>query len=214
MHVVGREQFEIIRRRHGGYASWAVWRPLRPTDGPKAGIGDLSIFDLSANPATLSLLRADVIMAGLNISNWSTDFLESLRNFHSPRPSAQDFKIRYAFADTAYYGAYMTDVIKNVPMVKSTDLLDHLRTQPALVGSNIETFREEIRDLRSERPTILAFGAAAHSLLVQSLRPTEYSALVRLTHYSHRISKEDYRETVMAQIRASSSKALSNLGSC
>src|SRR5262245_23043323 len=100
MNVVSREQFDLIKRRHGGYASWAVWLPPKPTSGPKSGIGELGIFDVSANPTTLALLKSDVIMVGLNVSNISTEVSEPFRNFHSPNPSANDFKIRYAFADT------------------------------------------------------------------------------------------------------------------
>ena len=113
---------------------------------------------------------------------------------------ANDFKIRYAFTDTAYYGAYMTDIIKNLKMVKSGDLLKHLREFPSLIHTNVEEFREELRDLGSQRPTILAFGSAAHALIAENISRHEYSTLVRLTHYSHQIGKEKYRQTVLAQI--------------
>jgi hypothetical protein len=192
-----RERFDLVRQRHGGYASWAVWA-APTTAGPKSNIADLSILDPVAHPETLPLLKPDVIMVGLNISNSGVS--ESFRNFHSSSPSANDFKIRHAFTGTPYYGAYMTDVIKNVTMVSSADLLDYLRDRPTLVGSNIEAFRQEIRDLTSGRPTILAFGTAAHRLLAENLESIEYRILVRLTHYSHRIEREKYRRAVLEQI--------------
>jgi len=102
--MIDREQFELIGRKHGGYASWAVWAAAACS--PKSNIDDLSILDVAANLTTLQLLRNNIVMVGLNISR---SFAERFRNFHDPSPSANDFKIRYAFTNTQYYGAYMTD---------------------------------------------------------------------------------------------------------
>jgi hypothetical protein len=89
--MIDREQFELIGQKHGSYASWAVW--AAPTRGPKSNIGDLRPLDPAANPATLQLLKNDIVMVGLNISR---SFAERFRNFHDPRPIANDFKIRHA----------------------------------------------------------------------------------------------------------------------
>lgn len=201
MDLIDQEAFDLIKRKYGSYSSWAVWAPA--TKGPKSNISDLSLFDLAANPAMLHTLNPAVVMVGLNISR---SFDEPFRNFHDPSPRANDFKIRYAFAHTPYYGSYMTDIIKNVEMVKSTDLQNHLRVNPALVRSNIAMFREELCDLPCRQPTILAFGMAAFSLLAEHLLPAEYLSLIRLTHYSHQIGKEKYRETVLAQVSAEALK--------
>jgi hypothetical protein len=202
--MIDAEQFDLLAQKHGGYASWAVWADA--ARGPKSNIDDLSLLDIAANPKTLQLLKNDVIMVGLNISR---SFAERFRNFHDPNPSANDYKIRYAFTNTEYYGAYITDIIKNVEMVSSAELLSHLKARPSLVQANVEAFREELRDLGSQRPTILAFGSAAHALIADNVARDEYSRLVRLTHYSHRISKEKYREAVLGQIRSQDREACS-----
>jgi hypothetical protein len=204
--MIDREQFELIGRKHGAYESWAVWAPA--TRGPKSNIADLSIFDIAATPTTLQLLKTEIVMVGLNISR---SFAERFRNFHDASPSANDFKIRYAFTNTQYYGAYMTDIIKNVEMVNSAELLKHLKAFPSLVRTNVEAFREELRDLGSQRPTILAFGSAAHALIAENISRHEYSSLVRLTHYSHQVGKEKYRETVLGQIGANAAERGSRL---
>ncbi len=193
--MIDLEQFERIAMRHGSYASWAVW--TTPTAGPKSNVGDLSVFNVTDNPTTLRLLKNDIVMVGLNISR---SFAERFRNFHDPSPKANDFKIRHAFTQTPYYGAYMTDIIKDVEMVSSTDLLDHLRAVPSILPTSVGIFREELKDLGARRPTILAFGSAAFRLIAANISPGEYSSLVRLTHYSHRMDKENYREKVLAQI--------------
>jgi len=199
--LIDRERFDLIRRAHGSYASWAVWAP--PTLGAKSNTGDLSILDVESNPAILSVLNGGVIMVGLNISR---TFAEPLRNFHDSDPKANDFKLRYAFTGTPYYGAYMTDIIKDFPMVDSGELLRHLRADPSLTQANVAMLRQELRDLGCPRPTILAFGHAAYSLLGDQLSPDEYASLFRLTHYSHRIGKERYRKTVLAQVGAQESR--------
>jgi hypothetical protein len=160
-------------------------------------MGDMSVLDEHANASLLQTLRNDVVMVGLNVSR---TFSEPFRNFHDPSPWANDFKIRHAFANTKYYGAYMTDIIKNVEMVKSTDLLAHLRNRAALIRENADTFREELRDLRSSKPIILAFGNSTYRLIAENVPASDYSRLIKLTHYSHQIRKEHYRDTVLAQI--------------
>jgi len=167
-------------------------------------MGDISVFDIGLNPNLLHLLKPNVVMVGLNIASVSRLLPESFRNFHDSSPSANDFKIRYAFRDTEYYGAYMTDIIKRVGMLDSKDLLAHLKAHPALVGENIETFREELRDLNCSAPTILVFGVAAYNIIRDNLRTAKYSKLIKLTHYSHQISKERYREAVLQQIKDAS----------
>ena len=195
MDLIDQNRFSLIKSKHGGYSSWAVWAPA--TQSPKSNIGDLSVLDLTANPTIVQTLRGNVIMVGLNISR---SFDEPFRNFHDQSPYANDFKIRYAFTGTPYYGAYMTDIIKNVAIVKSAGLLTYLREHPSVISSQIATFREEVRDLGCTRPTILAFGSAAYKILLEHLSPDEYRNLIRLTHYSHHIGKEKYRDAVMGQV--------------
>ena len=182
-------QFEFIKKKHGGYASWAVWADA--ADKPKSNIGDMNVFDLASNPALLRVLKTNVIMVGLNIASFSRLLPEPFRNFHDPNPSANDFKIRYAFRDTEYYGAYMTDIIKQVGMLDSKNLQAHLKAHPALAEQNIESFREELHDLNCTEPTILAFGTDAYEIINENMRSTEYKRLVKLTHYSHYISKRN-----------------------
>jgi hypothetical protein len=200
--VIDIRQFESIKEKHGSYASWAVW--AHAAEKAKSNVGNLSVFDLVSNPALLHVLKTNVIMVGLNIASGPRLRPEPFGNFHDPTRSANDFKIRYAFRDTEYYGAYMTDIIKRVGMLDSKDLLAHLKAHPTLVGQNIENFREELCDLSCLAPTILAFGVGAYSIIRDNLRTAEYSKLIKLTHYSHRISKEKYREAVLRQINEAS----------
>ena len=162
-------------------------------------MGDMSVFDPDKNPRLLELLNPEVIMVALNFAR-PVEFTEPFLNFHDKSPYANDFKIRYAFWDTPYSGAYMTDVIKNLPEVNSKKVIGYLNDKPYLIHSNLEILREEIKDLGVTSPTILAFGRDTHRILLKQLKLGEFRRLINLTHYSHQISKEVYRMVVHQEI--------------
>ena len=190
--MIDLQQFENIKQKHGRYASWAVWANASEKK-PKSNMGDLSAFD---DARVLSLLRNDVVMVGLNFSVLR-DAPKPFFNFHGKGGGA--FKIRYAFNDSPYYGAYMTDIIKLHKEVDSKKMMQHLKAHPEVVASNVDIFREELRDLRATAPIILAFGHDTYKLL-RNLDKSEYRKLIKLTHYSHRISAEAYKEAVFKEI--------------
>jgi hypothetical protein len=190
--VIDRETFDRMRQRWGSYGSWAVW--AEASGWPTSNVGDLSVLDPDANPELLSTLRDDVVMVGLNIAR---PFSEPFRNFHDSYSNAKDYKIRYAFKDTPYYGAYMSDIIKGVAEVRSKELLRYLKANPSVLQDNIDLFLEELTDLRSARPMILVFGGDAHALAREWVPKRAYSRLIRLMHYSNYISHEDYRRKVL-----------------
>jgi hypothetical protein len=194
--VIDSTRFDLIRQRHGGYASWAVWATA--AERPTSNMGDLRVLDRDANPSLLETLNPGVVMVGLNLSRG--DLTEPFRNFHDPRGVAKDFKIRFAFRDTEFWGAYMTDIIKGVVQPSSGELRSYLRTRPEVVQDNVSRFRSELNDLGHSKPLILAFGHGAHRLLKENLSVDDCALLVRLTHYSDQISKEAYREMVHQQI--------------
>lgn len=194
--MIDVDRFELIKRKHGAYGSWAIWAPA--TGSPKSNMGDLTVLDQKANPALLHTLNPDVVMVGLNVSRYCPD--ESFGNFHDPSPVANDFKIRFAFRDTEFWGAYMTDALKEFVELESGQVLRYLKKNPRAIDRHVEMLRTELSDLGTSRPVILAFGGATHALLRDNLAEEDYSLLVRLTHYSHYISKEKYRDTVHEQI--------------
>ena len=194
--MIDQTRLDLIRRNHGANASWAVWAP--PSGAPKSNMGNLDVLDERTNPALLATLNPGVVMIGLNLSRFRP--VSPFSNFHDPSPVANDFKIRFAFRDTGFWGAYMTDAIKGDVKLVSRDLLNYLKVHPEVVSRSMESLRIELADLGHPRPIVLAFGGAAYSLLHQHLGPDDYSLLVRITHYSHYISKENYKEAVHQQI--------------
>ena len=195
--MISKDIYLKMMNKYGDVASWAVWAE----EGlkPKSNMGDISIFDLQYNPTLLDALTNNVVMIALNFSRPLVP-VKPFMNFHDSNPSANDFKIRFAFRGTPYWGAYMTDVIKNEVEVDSKQLKKILKENPELVQKNISSLRGELSDLGSARPIILAFGLKTYDLLKENLCETEYSYLVKLTHYSHFIGHENYKINVLSQI--------------
>jgi len=86
--MVERATFDVIKWKHGAYASWAVW--AQPTGRPKSNTGDLSVLDPEVNPALLRTLRPDVVMVALNLSRFSP---APFGNFHEASPESQDSSV-------------------------------------------------------------------------------------------------------------------------
>ena len=189
-HIFDQPHFEFIKEKYGYYSSWAIW-----ADGgekPKDNVGDLSIFDINTNAELLQQLNPNIILVGLNISRGKMK--APLPNFHDARPQAMDFKIRYALRDSPFWGAYMTDIIKDFDQKASGKTMSYLRANKPFESENVRIFREEIKDLGTANPSIIAFGNDAHSVLTRNFN-NEHEIL-KIPHYSHYISKEKYREEV------------------
>lgn len=195
--MISAELYESIKKGYGDVASWAVWKKAGAT--PKSNMGDMSIFDIKRNPNLLDTLKNDVIMIGLNFSR-HVIFSEPFRNFHDQSPYANDFKIRYAFINTPFYGAYMTDIIKNTIENSSVNVRKYIKNTPGVVEKNISLFRKELQDINANKPILIAFGGDVFEILDKYIKDDEYSNLIKITHYSHHISKENYRKEVLEQI--------------
>jgi hypothetical protein len=198
INMVSRTLYDLISNKYGYVASWALW--AKAGEKPKSNISDMSVFDVNLNPRVLDLVTTDIVMVALNFAR-EVEFDRPFMNFHAANPHAQDYKIRYAFEGTEFYGAYMTDIIKDFPMLSSSDVLKHLRNNPSDVQNQIERFREELKFIGSCKPILLAFGRDTFNILQRNLRHEEYSALIQLTHYSHQISKENYREDTEKRLK-------------
>ena len=85
---------------------------------------------------------------------------------------------------------------------KSGDLMRYLAANQHCVDENIEHPLDEFDDLKSESPTVIAFGGSAYLLAAKHLPANRYSRLVHVTHYSDYISQADYRERVLSELDA------------
>ena len=193
---IDRTTFELVKKRHGNHASWAVW--AEPTDTSKLNMGDLSVLDPDENPTLLGILRNDAVMLGLNVSGEMPE-PAPFRNFHYAG-ACQDYKTRYAVAGTQYWGAYMTDLIKAQPMLQAKDLMRHLRAHPSVLQENVERLLAELSDLGADRPTVLTFGVDVYRLVQDRLPLDKLGRVIPLRHYSDYISPLQYREEFLRRL--------------
>jgi hypothetical protein len=188
--MIDQTQFEFIKKKYGHYASWAIW--ANEGEKPKDNVGDLSVLNIDSNDELLNLLNPNVILVGLNISRGRIEI--PLANFHDARSEAMDYKIRYALKNSPFWGAYMTDIIKDFEQKSSGKMISYLRTNKKFEEENVKIFREEINDLGVNNPTIVAFGRDAHVILNRNFK-NEFR-IYKIPHYSNYTSKEKYREEV------------------
>lgn len=203
--MITRERFDLLKRRWSACSSWAVWPAHVAGEAPKTGIGDLSVLDPDANPMLLGELNPDMVLVGLNASSRPGMSPEPWRNFHDSSPVANDFKIRFALEGTRCWGAYMTDVFVDLPETKSTVVKRWIAENPDLVGRQLDRFEEELSDLGSETPLIVAFGDMAYEAL--SYRLGNAHRVTKVLHYSNYISKENYRERALLVLDAARQEA-------
>ena len=189
---IPQDRFEFVKAKHGLHASWAVWPSVGET--PKSNMGDLSIFD---DPGVVSILNPSIVLVGLNFSK-SGEVTNSFQNFHGSGGGA--YKIRYALQGTPLWGAYMTDIIKDFPEEESKNVRGYLNANPSVVSDNVISFQQELHDVGAVQPAVVAFGGDAFSILNKTLGPA-YRVL-KVTHYSHYMSKEKYRKHVAERIEA------------
>lgn len=198
--MITKEHYLEITNKFGEFASWAVWAD----EGlkPKSNIGDMSIFDINNNPGLLEILNPNVIMVALNFSR-SLNNLPFV-NFHDSRPEGQDYKIRYAFRGTEFYGAYMTDIIKDFEDKVSGNVKVYLKNNKNFELDNIEFFKEEIAELRCQDPFIIAFGNVTYEILKKYFSQTY--RIQKVMHYSQQISKENYKNIIWETLNINKQK--------
>jgi hypothetical protein len=192
--MISKFKFELIKAKYGHYASWAIW--AKEGEKPKDNVEDLSVFDIQNNPSILQNLNPEVIFVGLNISR---KIKKPFGDFHDSRPGSTDFKIRYAFNESLYWGGYMTDIIKDFEEKASGKMMVFLKNNKNFEKKNIETFRIELKDIGAKSPTLIAFGNDTYKILKRNFN-NEFK-IIKVLHYAAYISKEEYRRRVIETLK-------------
>ena len=99
---------EEIKNKYGHMCSFAIWKKNDKSQKPKYEVGDISHFN---NLEKININR-NIILVGLNLSGKGL-IDNPFSNFHNPKSTSHDYKIRFAIQDSIFSGAYMTDIIKD-----------------------------------------------------------------------------------------------------
>jgi hypothetical protein len=160
-----RTVFEQLENKYAQHASWAVWNSR-------------DLEDTSVIRENLRDLKTSVVMVALNISR---ELPSAWRNFHS-RDHAR--KLMYAFNQSPYRGAYMTDLIKAYVEPNSARLRQQLLTGHVDLPAHVATFREEMKDLGANTHTLfILFGREVTARFNRDLAET-YPNRISCPHYS------------------------------
>jgi hypothetical protein len=185
--------FSNLAKKYGGHASWAVWNPDH-------------LRDTQVISENLYYLKTSVIMVGLNISS---SLQQHWSNFHAGR---HDRKLMYAFNDSPYRGAYMTDIIKGEIEAKSERLKERIQRGQIDLQKHISAFRSEMDDLGVNKQSLfILFGGEVNRLFADWLAGT-YPDYVACPHYSRRGTDAEWVEDswVILQERDATTRASSN----
>ena len=195
MKSMDKKRYKELEEKFGQVGSWAIW--AEPGENAKSNTADMSVFD---NPDLLKLLNTDLVFVGLNqaVHDRKDGYKGSWANFHSDDNKRQnDFKLRYALMDTPYWGSYMTDVIKSHFDTISTNVVKGISEKEIPVEKHIETLKKELKILGG-KPILVALGGDVYNILKNYLAD-EYK-IIKVYHYSYRISKEKYKEHLLEKI--------------
>ena len=86
----------------------------------------------------------------------------------------------------------MTDIIKDFEEVVGSNVQKYLNANPDFEKKNIELFEQELKDIGSNNPILIAFGNVSYKILKKHFK-NKYK-IYKVTHYSSCISKEKLRE--------------------
>ena len=181
---ISKEKFQEIKMKYGHMSSWAIWKNKDENGKEKSNVGDTTIFETVSES-----LNPNIVFIGLNISG---KIIIPFSNFHSTSHTAHDYKIRYAVKDTPFYGAYMTDIIKDFEEKISCSVMKYINQHQEFVQENITSFEEELQCIGSSNPIFIAFGKDCYKLLKKHLKK-KYT-LFKVSHYSSCITKEQLKE--------------------
>lgn len=182
--MISEDKFKAIGERYGEYSSWAIWNP--------DDILDTSVIDENCHE-----LRTDVVMVGLNVSadisgRWWT-------NFHAGR---NDPKLRLAFNESRFRGAYMTDIVKSVVMVKAADVMKGIRRGDIDIRAHVQQFKEEMAFIGADHSSLfIVFGNDAAGEFKEHLAST-FPNFVLCEHFACYRKKEDWLRDMWAAIDA------------
>ena len=185
------ERYNKLKEKYGYVSSWTIWREEGKT--PKSNTDDMSIFE---DEDICDKLNDKYVFVALNWSGThGVQEDKPWKNFHSSYRYQNDYKLRYALWGTRFWGSYITDIIREYPEINSKKVVSEIKKGNIKIEDHIKKFKEELNCLSDEKPILIAVGNDSFNILKNNLHD-EYE-IYKITHYSARINKEDYKKEVL-----------------
>ena len=184
--MIDQEKFDLISLNFGQHASWAIW-DKKPADTQVIG-------------KDLTCLNTSVVLVALNISR---PIRIQWQNFHG---SDHARKLMYAFNESPYRGAYMTDLIKGEVDAKSQNLRARISKGEVDVAQHVKNFQKEMNDVGvKEDAVFIVFGQYAGQIFNSHFAGT-YTNCVICPHYSKRGTDADWVDEIWTILEGHSSE--------
>ena len=146
-----------------------------------------SFFD---NDRVHTRLKPNIVLLALNFSK-DIKFENNFQNFNSGgQTSGGAYKLRLMLKDTSFWGAYMTDIIKDLPAKDASKAYKIWKNDPILRRRSLECFDQELKDIGSVNPLIVCFGGPASEITREHLS-SKYKNIVNMPHYSASITTNE-----------------------
>ena len=206
MTKLSLETYNNLKAKEDNHSSWAVWADEGDKgDKYSSNMEDLSIFD---EETILDVLNPNIVLVAFSHAGPDRDNIrdiykmKSFQNFHG---SKNDARLRFALKGTPLWGAYMTDIIKTIAHAKIPEVKKILKENPGEEEHNIDLFLEELKELKVEKPILVALGAAVHDMLEKhSNGKLSKFRIEKIMHFSAQGKwqvRETYRDRVHQEIK-------------
>jgi hypothetical protein len=140
------------------------------------------------------MIHTKTILVGLNVSeDISKD--DPFCNFHSSSPTSQDYSLRETLHNTPLWGSYITDLIKDHIEKDGSSVVSYMKRNPHELQRHIDKFKEELKVIGANKPSIIAIGSGVYDLLKRGLGD-EYD-IHQIYHYSSTKSKKEKKDQVI-----------------
>lgn len=163
------KEYEKLKKEYGSYSSWAIWN-------------EYDQEDTNVIEKNVEKLNTRYVFVGLNVSKKLKS--PSWSNFHGGK---HDRKLTYACSGNKLSGCYITDLFKDIPTTKECCLKALVEWDPKILKKNIESFREEMKNIGVNEDTIfIILGNVTKEYFIKYFQDGHKNNPVYHRHYSSR----------------------------
>lgn len=177
-------EYEKLEEKYGQYSSWAIWN-------------ENDQKDTTLIKENFKELNTNYVFLGLNISEFLGKPLWS--NFHidkNGRIGRHDRKLMFACNDSKLRGSYITDIFKDLPIAKASEVKKYIKEHPEVIPRHVDFFNKEMIDINSDKNTVFIVLGADSSFLLkcfnEHFKNKIKGMVLNIRHYSSPGTDEDW----------------------
>jgi len=179
--MITKNKIEQIKKKYGRFSTWAIWN-------------DNNESDTEIIEQNIPLLHTKWVLIGLNMS-------KPVKVWGNFRGGKHDRKIKIAFRNTYFSGAYMTDLIK-ISKKSSIEIDKGIKQGSLDMSKQVKIFVEELNFVGvNDKTKFIIFGNMARNLYDEYYeRYFPENKVFYLKHYASRGTDKDWVEKVWKRL--------------